>query len=315
MAVLALPLHAAQAPSYQDGLKKATSNRPLVVFCYGANFDRINPEIYEKLFKGKDHSFSRVIRGLNYVVVPIYQLPTPAEKRAADKVMRGGRLPGGIRTYPCILLVDAQNNLRGSVQSAEDIESPEKAAVALTNLLNDYRKQQDLLEKAARAKGSNHTRYMREALAISSIRVPNHGMYDPSTGGIVEQLQVIKDIPTANAHVRNFISGGNYTLIERQMILVALAGYIRRLDITNHKKVVHTEILRALFTEIRNIDPKSIYGRYAEGAIKIWVVPNETNMEEKEAKKASKPAAASPTPPSKTAMGDKDTPATAGDKD
>lgn len=281
LATLPLPLSASQATNYAAGLKKANNRSPLVVFCYGKNYDKINPEIYEKLFKGKDRTFLNVIRRYNYVVVPVFQMPNTNEKREMQKVMGSQRLPGGIRTYPCIILVDENNQYRGGIQDAEDIEDPQKAAVALTKLMDDFKEQQDLLEKASRAKGSRHEGLMRDALSISSINVPRHGTYDPSTGGLVEQLQVIEDIPTANSHVRSFISGKPYTCVERQMMLVALAGHVRRMDMKNHKKVVHTNYLRALFTEIRNIDPESVYGKYAEGAIQIWVAPYEATKEEK----------------------------------
>lgn len=281
LAVLAHPLSASQARTYQDGLKRAKDDKPLLVFCYGANFDRINTEIYERLFKSKDRSFYHVINKENYVVVPIYQMPTEAEKRITNKVMGSQRIPGGARSYPCILLVDAQNRMRGAVQNAEDIETPEKAAAALSALLSDFRAQQKLLDQASRANGNAQDRLMREALAISSVQVPGHGTYDPSNNGLVEDLQVMDDMSRANAHVRRIIANGKFTLIERQMILVALAGHMRR------KGKVSMDRLGALYTEIRNIDPKSIYGRYAEGALKIWVKPADNEPTERSAKKKS----------------------------
>lgn len=274
LAALAHPLSAGQARTYQDGLKRVGDNKPLIVFCYGVNFDKINREIYEMLFKGKDRSLLRVLARETYVIVPVYQQPTDAEKRDVEKVMGKSRLPGGIWSYPCLALVDGQGRFRGAVQSSEELESPEKAAEALSSLLEDYNKQQKLLEQASRVKGASHERLMREALAISRIRVPNHESYDPSQNGLGEALQVMDDMARANAYVRGIIAQKNLTLMERQMALVALAGHMRR------SGKVSTQRMRALYTEIRNIDPKSIYGIYAQGALELWVIPFEKDMTE-----------------------------------
>lgn len=270
LAVLALPLAASQARTYQDGLKKVGEDKPLIVFCYGANFDKINLDMYNAFFKSRNPAISRVLSRETYVIVPVFQQPTDAQKREVEKVMGKRGLPGGIRSYPCFIVVDGKGNFRGAVQSGEELETPEKAAAALASLLDDFRKQEKLLSQAEHTKGENRAKIMREALSISRVRVPGHGMYDPSNNGMGEKLQLMS-IEQANAHVRGIINQGNYTLIERQMILVAYAGHMRR----NKASV---QRLRAIYTEIRNIDPTSIYGAYAEGAIELWVAPFEKDQ-------------------------------------
>ena len=52
------------------------------------------------------------------------------------------------------------------------------------------------------------------------------------------------------------------------MVMAAYAGHVRR-------KKGPVALLRALYTEMRNIDPTSTYGIYAEGALEIWVEPLE----------------------------------------
>ena len=53
------------------------------------------------------------------------------------------------------------------------------------------------------------------------------------------------------------------------MMMAAYAGHLRRGG--EGKKPASKERLRALYTEMRNIDPDSTYGAYAEGALVIWV--------------------------------------------
>lgn len=267
----ACSLSANQVRTYQDGLKKVGNDKPLIVFCYGANFDNVGPEMYNNYVRKGGHALSRVLSRETFVVVPIYQQPNDHEKREYEKVMGKHRLPGGIWSYPSFAVVDGKGNFRGAVQSSEELKDTDTAAAALSSLLEDFRKQQKLLEQSERSKGENKTRLIREALAISRVRVPGHGMYDPSNNGLVEQLQVM-DLERANAHVRGIIARGNFTLIERQMILVAYAGHMRR------SKASVTR-LRAIYTEIRNIDPKSIYGLYAKGALALWVEPLEKDKD------------------------------------
>lgn len=263
---------AAQLSTYQKGLERAGEDKVFIVFCYGANYDKYSERIYQDYIKNKRNPLARLLSREPYVVVPIYQQPTPSEKREYEKVMGKSRLPGGIWSYPSLTLVDGKGNFRGSVQSSEELATPEKAAEALSTLLEDYRMQQKLLAHAERLKGDSRAQVMREALSFSRVPVPGHGSYDPANNGLVEKLQLMS-IEQANEHVRKIIAGGSFTRVERQMILVALAGHMRR-----NKAAVHR--LRAIFTEIRNIDPTSVYGAYAQGALELWVIPRETEIPE-----------------------------------
>ena len=267
-ALLALshPLLAAPVRTFQDGLKRAGAEKPFVVFCYGANFDKYNVDVYNTFIKGRNPALSRVLNNEVFLVLPVYQQPTDHEKREYEKIMGRNRVRG-VRSYPSFIVLDGQGNFRASVQSSEELESPEKAAAALTTVLADFRKQQKLLSQAASAKGDTKTRLMREALAIHTVKVPNHKECDPANDGLVERLQSMdKDLTRANAYVRHMIAKGNYTPVERQMILTAYAGLLRRSGGS-------VEQLRALYTEIRNILPTSAYGYYSEGAMMKWVEP------------------------------------------
>lgn len=80
-------------------------------------------------------------------------------------------------------------------------------------------------------------------------------------------------------HIRGLLAQPGYSLTQRQEMLAALAGHIRR----NKGSV---DKLRALYTEMRDLDPDSMYGAYAKGALNMWVdkkavatndVPSEIN--------------------------------------
>ncbi len=259
---------AATVRTFDDALKKAGKKKPIVVFCYGVNYDKLSDKAYEMYVRRRDKNITRVVGGEIFLVIPVYQLPNEKEKREFEKVMGKRGLPGGIWSVPSFAVMDGGGNIRGAVRDREQMEDPAKAAEALDKLLKDFDKQQKLIEDAERASGeARKERLTREALSYGDLKVPGRSLFDPSQNGIVEKLQIMS-IPAANNFIRSTLNNGVYSRIERQMVMAAYAGHVRR-------QKGPTYLLRAIYTEMRNIDPTSIYGAYAEGALELWVVPNE----------------------------------------
>lgn len=258
-------LMAATARTYQDALRKAGDKRPVVLFCYGANYDRVSEQAYESFIRKR--GIARAVRLCVFLEVPVYQMPNEKEQKQWKKVMGNASLPGGIWSYPCLVVLDGQGHLRGVVQSAEDMKSPEAASAALNKLLDAFEEQDKLIAKAVRASGNKRSAILAQAADVQ-INLPGDisgPAFDPLT--VVEALQV-KTLEEANAYVRGLIDSGFYTRRQRQEIMAAYAGHVRRNGGSANR-------LRAIYTEMRNIDPDSIYGAYAEGAIELWVVPKE----------------------------------------
>ncbi len=279
---------ASQSRTFEDALKKAGTDKAFVMFCYGANYDDISIKMYETYIKKHEKNMYRVLNSTNYLVVPVYQLPNEKEKREYERVMGKRGLPGGIWSVPCFAVVDGNGNVRGTVQAREELDDPVKAAAALSKLLDDFKEQQKLLTRAERASGKRKEELQREALSYTDLRVPNHALFDPSQNGVVQDLQIMS-IPEANSYIRKLLANGTYSPVEQQMVMAAFAGHVRR-----EKGPV--AMLRALYTEMRNIDPTSTYGVYAEGALEIWVEPLEkeassNTVKSRENNKQDKPAA------------------------
>ncbi len=258
---------AATAHSYEDALRKAGKDKPIVVFCYGVNYDRVSDKAYEVYVEKRDKNIVKVLGGEIFLAIPVYQLPNEKEKREYEKVMGKHSLPGGIWNVPSFAVMDGAGNVRGAVRDREVIKDPVKTAEALGKLLQDFDKQQKLVEKAAKASEKRKEQLTREALSFTDLKVPGHTLFDPSQNGVVEKLQIMS-IAEANNFIRSTLNNGSFSLTERQMVMAAYAGHVRR-----EKGPVH--LLRAIYTEMRNIDPTSLYGAYAEGALKCWVEPRE----------------------------------------
>ncbi len=266
------PLMAITARSYDDALRKAGDNRAVVLFCYGANYDRISELRYEEFIKQR--KIMRATRGCVFMEVPIYQLPDEKQKKDYERIMNGKSLPGGIWSYPCLAVLDGKGNLRGVVQSAEEMKDAETAGEALSRLLKAFDEQQSLLTKASRASGSRQERLLIEAADVD-LRLPkqlpgsaadNERLnFDPIA--VMTNLQPMEP-DEANAYIRNMMAKGCYTRRQRQEMMMAYAGHLRRLKAS-------PERLRALYMEMRNIDPGSMYAAYAEEAIRLWAQPAE----------------------------------------
>lgn len=272
---------AAIARTYPDALAK-TGKNPIVIFIYGANYDKVSQRTYEEFVK--KNKISPFVRQATFLEMPLYQLPNDREKKDMEKRLGGKRLPGGIRSYPCLAVVDAKGNLRAAVQTPEEMKNPDVALEALKKHIDNFYKQEKLLERARKAHGEKKAELLLEASDID-INMPNDALskeekqgmedevglgnrlnYDPTS--LVEALQ-IKSYDQANAHVRKMMAQGGYSKLQRQMMMAAYAGHLRRGG--EGRAPASKERLRALYTEMRNIDPTSTYGAYAEGALVIWV--------------------------------------------
>ena len=179
VALLAAPVKAAIARTYPDALSKAGKN-PIVIFIYGANYDKVSQRTYETFIK--KNKIAPYIRQTVFLEMPLYQLPNDKEKKDMEKRLGGKRLPGGIRNYPCLALVDAGGNLRGAVQTPEEMKDPESALESLKVMIDNFYKQEKLLERAAKAKGDRRAALLIEAADIDLSMSQNSVFEDPVQG-------------------------------------------------------------------------------------------------------------------------------------
>lgn len=288
LCTVAQPLLGINARSYDDALKRG-KNRPIVFFCYGANIDRANERAYDEFIKQR--KLQPFVRDCVFLQVPVYQLPDEKQKKEIEKIMGKGRgnMPAGIRSLPCLLLLDGDGNLRGSVQDHVEMKNPEIAGKKLRELLDLYDEQEKLLKKALKAGSGRQAKLLAQALDVQldlpssrymsggqlNLKKDKIGLSERFKHDMLKLVQIVAEMSQtqANAFIRNMIANGCYSRRQRQELIAALSGHARRNKATANR-------LRALYYEMRNIDPKSIYARYAEGAIDLWVIPMEKQQEE-----------------------------------
>lgn len=267
------------AISYAAALKKAAGKKPVVLFCYGANYDKVSEARYEEFIKKR--GLARSLRGVDIVEIPIFQFPDEKQKREYERALDGRPLPSGIWSYPCLAIVDSEGNLRGVIQSAEEMKDLASASAALSDLISQFYEQEKVLERAVKASGATRRALLAEA-ANYDLTVPLSALksedsrkkgddketqdemkslkFDPLD--LVEKIQTMS-IEQAYNHIRGLEEAGGRSKYQRQEMLAALTGHVRR-------NQGSPTLLKALYIEMRNIDPKSSYGAYAEGALEIW---------------------------------------------
>ncbi len=289
-----LSLRAEKVRSYDDALLRSSDKKPVVLICYGANYDQVSALKVQEL--KKDRKIIQLLRHCVELEVPIYQLPNEKEQKEWKKIMGKHSLPAGIWSYPCLAVLDNRGHLRGVVQSAAELETPEKAAAALASLLDAYDEQEKILQEAVKKQEGKRLNLLAQAADVPAILPADVAVQGFDPVQVVEALQPMTH-EEANNYIRNLISSGYYSRRQRQEIMAAYAGHLRRNGASANR-------LRAVYTEMRNIDPSSIYAAYAEGAIALWVVPKEDDpskdtpyktlaQREAEQKKSAKSADAS----------------------
>lgn len=282
------------ASEYETTLSRA-GRKPVVLFCYGVDFDKNGPAVREA-FIGKK-GIAPALKGAILLEVPVYQNPDEKQKKEWERLMGNKSLPGGIWSYPCLAVVDGRGNLRGIVQSAEEMKSPETACAALEKLVKAFDEQEALLAKAQTASGTRRPKLVARAADIplslpadlrssrrrnasdrpmkDTIGLEKRLKFDPLA--VVTKLQPLKP-EEANTYIRRLMLQGCYSRLQRQEMMAAYAGHLRRSGASRER-------LRALYTEMRNIDPTTVYAAYAEGAIALWVDSQEAVAKETAAKK------------------------------
>ena len=99
--LLAAPMQAAIARTYPDALAK-TGKHPIVIFIYGANYDKVSERTYEAFVK--KNKIMPSLRQATFLEMPLYQMPSDRERKDMEKRL------GNKRIFPARPLSDEQGS-------------------------------------------------------------------------------------------------------------------------------------------------------------------------------------------------------------
>lgn len=269
------PAMGARVATYPDALKRA-GDKGAVLFCYGAGWDHVSEQAYEAFVKSR--KIDRAVRSAPLLELPLYDTPTPEQKANFDRIMGGKNLPGGLRSVPCLAIVDESGTVRDAVQGAEEMADVDKALELLAEKMKKVQQQNKLLALSERASGNRKLELLVEAENLGA-KIPARYLknlppdpphdkkgnaarlkFDPIA--VVAKLQGLST-QEAEEKVRKMLELKSYTPEQRQQMFAALTGHIRRSGGSPSD-------LARLYKEMEALDPDSMYGAYAKEALRIW---------------------------------------------
>ncbi len=280
---LGLGTHTAQAGkarSLEDAYGKAR-DKAIMVYCYPANFN-VSMEDHQKEFM-KRRKLIKGLSGLTYLELPIFQNPDKKEKKEEEKALGKAGVPGRIYSLPCVIILDKDKNMRGFIRDGKTMESVELANKELKELIDIFEEQQKLLSKAERARHGKKGEYVAEAEDLGEGR----NLFVPATAKAAAKAadtankegyadrnslsfeEVLPDLDKtenngeATQLIRGMMKRGKYSKTQQQELLCMLTGHLRRNGASKSE-------LRALYQEMNKINPKSVYGAYAEECAKTY---------------------------------------------
>ncbi len=278
---------AAKARSLEDAFGKST-DRPIMVYCYPANFNEFSEKQYKEYIQRK--KLIKGISGLTYVELPIFQNPDKKEQREEAKTRGKVDLPARIYNLPCVIILDKDKNLRGYIRDSKTMSNAELANKELKELIDIFGKQQKLLGRAEKMTRSKKGEYVIEAedlgagrnlvmpaTATQAAAASDAGnkegyaaRYSLSFEDILPELDKTDSNAQATQLIRGMMKKGKYSNIQQQELLCMLTGHLRRNGASASE-------LRALYQEMYKADPKSMYGAFAEECIKTYCTEPSTN--------------------------------------
>lgn len=269
------PVMGARVTTYPDALKRA-GDRGAVLFCYGPGWDHVSEQAHEAFVKSR--KIDRAARNAPVLELPLYDTPTPEQKADFDRIMGGKSVPAGIRSVPCLAIVDESGTVRDAVQGAEEMADVDKALELLAEKMKKVQQQNKLLSLSERASGNRKLELLVEAENMGA-KIPARYLkdlppdprhdkkgnaarlkFDPIA--VVAMLQGLT-AEEAEEKVREMLAMKSYTPEQRQQMFAALTGHIRRSGGS-------VSDLARLYKEMEALAPESMYGAYAKEALRLW---------------------------------------------
>lgn len=270
-----------------EAARKRNPKDGILVFFYGTGWDARSDAML-KSFWGHPE-IKKACGDAAMVTVPVYQRPTEKEKERAQEARAGMRVPH-IYSYPAVVMCDSDGNKYYLLQGDEIFEDRDVVAKTIKDKLELYRKQKEILKKAEKAKGLAKAKLYGEAM-IEGIDYPKDAAKvmkecDPNNElpyGRRLEFDVFKLITDKihkdpdNKEAKMLTADEAVALVtklaiedettylpwQRQELLSACAGHLRRLDKTDSR-------IKTLHKKIKDIDPDSVWAAFVEDSEEIW---------------------------------------------
>ena len=295
---------AAFAAKTYAAAQKRNPKDGIIVYFYGADWDVRGPKMLKTLWESSE--IKNACGDSAMLAVPVYQEPNEKQKKNAKTIREGMKVPH-IYSYPAIVMYTEEGQKYYILQGDEIFEEPAKVAETIKAKLKLFRERKAILKKAERAKGVEKAKLYGEASSLEGIDPPHDALKiikanDPKGETpyakrlefdvfklITEKTYKDPDKPdkiliapgAAVALVTKLAIEDETTYLpwQRQELLAACAGYLRRLDKTDPR-------IKTLHKKIIEIDSDSVWASFVEDSENTWISPDKKkDKKEKRRKK------------------------------
>lgn len=270
-----------------EAAKKRKPKDGILVYFYGADWDYRGPKMLETHWGHTE--IKSACGNAAMVACPVYQNPSEKEKKQADSIRAGMKVPH-IFSYPAIVMYDADGLKYHIIYGDEIFQPREKLAEHIKAKLDLFRNQRKQMKLAEKKKGlekaeiygkllfqgidnpPNALKILKECdpagetpyakrLEFNVFKVFTDRTYKNKDNPDVVLFRPDEAIETAKRLAVE--DETTYLPWQRQEILSACAAYLRRLDKTDTR-------VNALYKEIKKIDPDSVWASFADSSKEIW---------------------------------------------
>lgn len=284
------PVFAAREVKNFDVAKKIAPADGIIVFLYGANWDKRGTAMLKTLWEKK---IKPAAGNAAVIDLPVYQNPTEREKKKAAEKWCGWRTPK-IFSYPCIVMLSDKAHKYAIIQGSDILDDPDKVVALFKAKLELYRKQAKLVSQAEKAKGLRKAELYGQASCILGIDPPFEAlkrikesdpkgetpyakrlefdvyklMVDEQYFNDKEPEKKMMSVQEGLDRLKKLTSDDTYLPWQKQEMYGATTGFLRRQKYDNAK-------LKKLYEEMIAIDPDSEWANYAKESIRLWCTPKE----------------------------------------
>ncbi len=289
VALLSPTAFAAQrASTYSEALEKAGDDG-VIAYCYGPDWNKRSVRMLKSFWENPDTEAAAGDAVM--VAVPYYQ-DKEAEGAAEAASIRGGLREPHFGVCPTVFLMDKNGSIYATL-SGMDALGDEKGTLGAENIskkLAEFRRQQELLQQAASASGTEKAKLLG-AVADLGITAPK---------GIVDEIQ-LADPEDKTGQVRRNKHNAFYGFMYEQM--ETSDGFLKKDFVPNLSKIsdacyeiindeayrsedrqaayaliiglsrvegIPANQLRGYITKCMRIDESTVYGKMAPSLIEKW---------------------------------------------
>jgi hypothetical protein len=270
-----------KANSVEEAKTRVTDDGYVVV-TYAEGWDKYSKKTARQLM---EHTAIKKALGKNTMLLTLGVPDVSTKKDHEENKARFGHLDLSFpNSYPAFIFYNKDGHRLADVcVSFEERKHPKKLARRISEVLDAAARQRQLLAQAETAGGVEKARLLGQAAAVPGLRHPANVARrireaDPDDRSRMHEFVTLnlphRAIDTAStenwqatlSEIKEMMSIPLLTTEHKQQLCCIMIGLLRR-----HGGPQHLPALKETISQLRELDPDSIWGKSADDAARLWV--------------------------------------------